>query len=257
MRSIRYITPVWLRTTRRKLHPPCTEQHVPLNFHKKTPFHFRKSAAASWKAANAVIWFICITSATMTGLSPFCVQLIAFTAACEDRSEWGSVCLPGPGGPQHNQPVQWLIKAQARTHKREGRGGGHSFPTAWASQRFLAKLLFGPLAHTKESIFLPELSDKNLRVQPTESCLLSFILCVCLCPCSCVQTAVQPGLSGGWPSQKHLLLEQLAFSKLWVWRRKTLHVSDVAFRKFQLHFLIFFLLVCLLESMCAVLKKVI
>lgn len=108
----------------------------------------RKDAVWGWKSEKGqLVWFISITSATTSSLLPVCVQLIDFIGTGQVKSEWVPVCPPGLGGPQLTSPSgNWLRLKHWATRKR-----GHSFPTAWASQRFFNKLLFGPLAHTKDT----------------------------------------------------------------------------------------------------------
>lgn len=93
-------------------------------------------------------------------------------------------------------PSDWLRLKHWATRE------GHSFPTAWASQRFLNKLLFGPLAHTKDTAGAPQCQSCPTRTQSPPSkkkkkkktCLLSFIKCLFLslsfhahvCGCECV-----------------------------------------------------------------------
>lgn len=71
-----------------------------------------------------------------------------------------------------------MIKIKVLDHER-----GHSFPTAQASQRFLNKLLFGPLAHTKDMTGAPQCQSCPTKTQSApkqrkKTCLPSFIKCL-------------------------------------------------------------------------------
>lgn len=57
----------------------------------------------------------------MTSLLPVCVQLIDFIEALKWGQEWVSSCpAAGSRRPAACQPLQWLIKTQAQSHKRRG-----------------------------------------------------------------------------------------------------------------------------------------
>lgn len=124
-----------------------------------------------------LVWFICITSTTMTGLLPVCVQLIAFIEASGVRSEWGSVRPSESRRPPQAKPVHrgdWL---------RLQREGGIPFQQLGLprdSSLSFFFFLFGPLAHTKDTAGASPCQCCLTRTQSSpqqRGCLLSFIKC--------------------------------------------------------------------------------
>lgn len=74
-----------------------------------------ESASPGWKGATCLIYLYHISNNNQ----PACVQLIDFYWN-KWGQEWMSSCLPGLGGPPAHQPLQWLIKTQALSHKKKG-----------------------------------------------------------------------------------------------------------------------------------------
>lgn len=171
--------------------------------------------------------------------------------------EWVSSCPPaGSGRPPAHQPLWWLIKTEALSHKREG---GIPFQQLGLPRDSSISFCLVHL-HIQKTQWghLPAQScPTRTRVHPSKEAVchlslnasftLSFLAYICVCVLVCVlQTAVQPVLSGGWPSQRHLLFKQLAFfsnceCEIERERKKaSLQVPDVSLRKFLLYCVSFF-----------------
>ncbi len=158
-----------------------------------------------------LVWFICITSATMTSLLYRLCSANRFYCS-KWGQEWVSSCPPAgvQEAPSTASPsvTDWTWSTEPKE------SGGIPFQQLGlprdSSQSFC--LIHLCIQKTQRE-HLPSQSRATGTQSSPEwtSCLLSFIkclilslspfphLCVCVHMCVC-QTAVQPALSGGWPS---------------------------------------------------------